>query len=49
MHGASQTRTPSRPSQAGPPPLHSRRILYIFSGPARPFDGLAAIAALARE
>ena len=38
--------TPSRPSQAGPRPLRSRRILYIFSGPARPFDGLAAIAAL---
>ena len=42
----SPTSTPSRPSQAGPRPLRSRRILYIFSGPARPFDGLAAIAAL---
>lgn len=42
----SPTSTPSQPSQAGPRPLHSRRILYIFSGPARPFDGLAAIAAL---
>ena len=42
----SPTRTPPRPSQAGPRPPRSRRILYIFSGPARPFDGLAAIAAL---
>ena len=42
----SPTLTPSRPSQAGPRPLRSRRILYVFSGPARPFDGLAAIAAL---
>ena len=42
----SPTPSPSRPSQAGPRPPRSRRILYIFSGPARPFDGLAAIAAL---
>ena len=31
------------PRRAAPPP---RRILYIFAGPARPVDGLAALAAL---
>ena len=31
------------PRRAVPPP---RRILYIFAGPARPVDGLAALAAL---
>ena len=42
----SPTRTPPRPGQPGAHPPPPRRILYIFSGPTRPGDGLAAIAAL---
>ena len=42
------TTTSQRPHAVGgiPPPARPRRILYIFSGPHRPTDGVAAFAAM---